>query len=66
MEDDARYSGYLADFYEYCKENPSNDFIKADFINDFKKKYELREITRFSEIGGIVRGCYLEWYTTYK
>ncbi|HBM17504.1 MAG TPA: hypothetical protein DD381_14340 [Lentisphaeria bacterium] len=62
MEDDAKYSGYLADFYDYCKESPSNDFIKADFINDFKQKYELREITRFSEIGGIVQGCFYKWF----
>jgi len=61
LENDEKYSKHLPEFYEFCMANSFNDFLKDDFINEFKQKFDSKETTKFSELGGIVQGCFLEW-----
>ena len=66
LEYNEKYSKYLREFYEYCRNNSFNDFLKEDFINDFKQKYARKGITNFSDLGEIVKGCFFEWYNSDK
>ena len=66
LEYDEKYSKYLTDFYEFYRANSCDDFLKDNFIKEFKQKFEGKGITKFSELGGIVKGCFFEWYNLDK
>lgn len=61
-EADEKYSGHLPEFYEHYRSYSHKDPLKNEFINEFKQKFVRKEITKYSELGGIVQNCFLEWY----